>query len=622
MSRILVFDAQVLQTPAWHRGMGKYSLELIVALHNLNEVLNYWNNIQIVFSKKLNLENSVTEALQKRAPSVTVSYLNLSPNEYDNRPVAQGNRKYIDDLLNSLIRQNEADTADYIVLSLMQSEVAPAFSSLKNVHNYLLFYDLIPLMFYKTYLREPLNQKSYLSKLSELLKADTYLTISKTVANDMAAVLGIHPQRIVSIDGAPIEHGAKAHKYEVPVPFVLMPTGNDLRKNNRRGIEGFQAFNQRHNNKYTLVVTSTFEDFEIVEYKSICPNIVFTGNIKGEELEYLYQTTEALLFPTEYEGLGLPILEALEKNKPVACSDISVFREMSDKAFFYFDARDPADIGRALTDAIGTKKLPIGEYRRVINKYKWERTAEIFYNTAQKYHFTKEGSSGEELVIFSATPEESSYSTEIQALYSELHRLRDVVYYIDQRGTVKPKSINYLPHLTKVVNIAQPSHIDLPTKSLPIYFIENDACCASVLLIALANPGIVVLKDRNLEKLWIAAKERGLIDQTRFTAENIINEKYNDTNFLVSLLAGQKIVLSSHQQILKCIEELVAKLPIHLRPTVNHIPAWQTALVFKELSLDASVVDYPINTTLGYNFSIYDYARELYRLATDEQEVG
>lgn len=615
MSRKLVFDGQVFQTPAWHRGMGKYSLELIAALHELNEKESHWDEIRIVLSKRLPTESSVYTSLKNRAKNATVVELPLDPNEYDNRSVANRNRVTMDGYFSK--STEPSSVIDYIVLSIMQSEVAPAFSTLERVHNHLLFYDLIPLMFYKTYLQDTINQKGYFSKLAELLRADTYLAISKTVANDLSAMLGIDKNRILSIDGAPIAHGHTPKEIKVPRPFMLMPTGNDLRKNNKRGIEGFEIFNQRRGGKYHLLVTSVFQDFEVEELKKLSPNVVFTGNVSGEELEYLYQETSALLFPTEYEGLGLPILEALEKDKPVACSDISVFREISESAFSYFDPKDTKSIANALDTAVGLKTLPETEYNKVLDKFTWKRTARLFADFAGSF-FKQDISPDEkpELALFSPIPDEANRGVELQQLHSELSQISKPYYYFDSCGKKRDGCINYVTQIADYINISHPSSIKLPKTELPIYFIENSANSAVLLLAALANPGILVLDDTDLKALWSGAIERNVIHETRLVAEKELNRSYKINGLIASLLATQKVIVVADDKSYETFLTAARKLPKDSQPMVKMLPRPAYELVYDELRPNFGVLDYEVKSHLKDEHRTFkQYAEEIVRMA-------
>lgn len=570
MNRGLIIDGQVFQTPAWHRGMGKYSFELILALVNRNLQTNKWQGIKLILSRQLNIDAGALKML-KTLPNVEIVYLDLKPNEFDNRPVAQSNRKVASSYLDIVAQNDGLTEIDYLILSLMQSEIAPAFPGGINVNKMLLFYDLIPFMLHDIYLRDVLNNQLYLTKLAELLKTDSYFAISKTVANDLSLYLGIDKYRICSIDGAPIKHGSKPKSLKVPHPFILMPTGNDLRKNNRRGIQGFDIFNKRNSEKYNLVVTSSFTEAEMDEYKKLCPKVFFTGNVSGEELEYLYRETDALLFPTEYEGLGLPILEALEKDKPVACSNISVFREMSQTAFMYFNPHDIEDIANSLERTINFDlKIYKKEYARILAKYSWPEVANAAIRRIDDIHKVSAAKPKKQLAVFSPDVSASLHGRIVQQGHAELSAHYDTDYFLEteNRQSIQQRP-NYLMHVTKTTDISQRSHIDLSTYSTIIYNITNSAC-PRTLLTALAVPGIVILHCTDLKGLWESALQNGLIDQTRFNLEAAIDKRYGakGASFLTSIIYRQRAVIVYDDESRKVLESILTKMQTDTKPKV------------------------------------------------------
>lgn len=602
-ARNLIIDGQVFQTPAWHRGMGKYSLELVSAVDKLNSEIHVWRKVVLILSNKFSTEDSFIEKLSIKAPNIEIVSLGLNPNEYDNRMAANKNRKVINTYIESICSDKQEEQIDFLVLSLMQSEIAPAFPTQSYVTNHLLLYDLIPLMFHKTYLTNPLNQKSYLSKLAELLRADNYLAISKTVANDLAYTLGINPNRIASIDGAPIEHADNPSPVNVPTPFILMPTGNDLRKNNRRGIKAFDKFNKMHNEKYTLVITSTFKQHEIDEYTKICSRVVFTGNISGGELDYLYEKTQILLFPTEYEGLGLPILEAVEKSKPVACSDISVFKEISEDAFYYFDPRSETSIVKALNKAITSSKLPLKEYRKILDKFTWDRTANLLVESIRDSAKDNQQHPAP-LTVFAPDPRSSQAGVRFQQLYSEMQKIFDLRIYFDV-GDSLDRGFNYLGQITTTVDVSSPTSIVLDNENLPLYFIDETSS-SSILLIALANPGIVVLESPDLKQLWMRSAKRHLIHRSRINLEEELNKKYEDSNYLVSLIASQRLIIVRDKNTYRNLERLLKKVSLRVPPEVALLTAFKPALVYPDLKISTSLIDYPPSEINNLNSSTSD----------------
>jgi glycosyltransferase involved in cell wall biosynthesis len=76
--------------------------------------------------------------------------------------------------------------------------------------------------------------------------------------------------------------------------------------------------------------------------------VIFCGYVKDEELASLVQSCKAIIFPSLYEGFGIPVLEAMAARVPVACSNVTSLPEVGGDAALYFDPRQPHDIARAI----------------------------------------------------------------------------------------------------------------------------------------------------------------------------------------------------------------------------------------------------------------------------------
>ena len=101
--------------------------------------------------------------------------------------------------------------------------------------------------------------------------------------------------------------------------------------------------------------------------------IQFDGN--DSDLKNLYKKAKAFVFPSLYEGFGLPLLESLENNCPIACSDIPVFREILNDNAFYFNPESYESLISSLENAIFTKKeIEIKrKYESLKNKFSWSK---------------------------------------------------------------------------------------------------------------------------------------------------------------------------------------------------------------------------------------------------------
>jgi glycosyltransferase involved in cell wall biosynthesis len=121
------------------------------------------------------------------------------------------------------------------------------------------------------------------------------------------------------------------------------------------------------------------------EWAGVSADVVFCGWLDAGEVEGLYALAACVVFPSLYEGFGLPVLEAMVRGVPVASSDRSSLPEVAADAALLFDPTDEAAIRAAIERLIGDSverdRLRAAGLRRA-SAFSWERTAEL---TAASY---------------------------------------------------------------------------------------------------------------------------------------------------------------------------------------------------------------------------------------------
>jgi glycosyltransferase involved in cell wall biosynthesis len=121
----------------------------------------------------------------------------------------------------------------------------------------------------------------------------------------------------------------------------------------------------------------------------VADRIHFTGFVADDDLLHLYNACDLFVFPSFYEGFGLPVLEAMACGRAVACSSTSAMPEVADSAAILFDPYDTEAMTRAMADLLLDAELRsrmerIGAQRA--SHFSWQlsakKTLEVYYQVA------------------------------------------------------------------------------------------------------------------------------------------------------------------------------------------------------------------------------------------------
>jgi glycosyltransferase involved in cell wall biosynthesis len=167
-------------------------------------------------------------------------------------------------------------------------------------------------------------------------------------------------------------------------PFVFSVGDLQPRKNQIGLIAAFSKLLTAHPHlRHHLVLTGkeTWFTPKVREAARACgfaSRIHFTGFVSDPELLDLYNACECFVFPSFYEGFGLPILEAMACGRAVACSNTSAMPEVADGAGLLFDPRQIEEIARALTDILLDSELRARMERLGLQRaaaFSWQKSA-------------------------------------------------------------------------------------------------------------------------------------------------------------------------------------------------------------------------------------------------------
>ncbi|MEK7599572.1 MAG: glycosyltransferase family 1 protein [Patescibacteria group bacterium] len=500
----LIIDAQLLQTTAWDRGMGHYCRSLIEAFGKTEDS----NNVTIIVNKHLHLDEQRKTQIQDLLPKATLAILDL--------PTLSGNiertkhiaTQKLDKFIKEKYREEEVN---FLILQLFTFDYCAAFPTSAN--KFVLCYDLIPLLNWQKF-SNYFAPHMYFPHLVTLLEANTVLAISNTTKQQLQDQLSINKDRIVVINGAYIERQPIIEFALVDrgTPFILMPTADLPHKNNEVAVKAFEQFNRELGGIFKLVITSEISEDTQQLLNCYSDNLIFSGNISDQQLEYLYQKSHAVLFLSSVEGLGLPILEAINSNKPVVCSNIPVFEEISQSAFYYCDPKQSDSVASALRAAViqsgWENKQP--EYNRIRIKYTWMNSAKQLVGSLKNKQVAVEKKKKRKINI--ALPHPSSTSSSLGAIAQSLvPALKDAFEINSFVSSDKYVNENVMPLFLDYMTTVEPIEKILDTKNPSVYFIDRSSASRDVLRMAILRPGVCFITTKDTTQLLEYLAQTGQI---------------------------------------------------------------------------------------------------------------
>jgi glycosyltransferase involved in cell wall biosynthesis len=230
--------------------------------------------------------------------------------------------------------------------------------------------------------------------------ADAIITISESTRRDSLRLLGIPPQKIfttqLGVDPAyrPIRDSRLREeirqKYGLPENFILYVGLVEPRKNLPGLIQAYRSV-VGQGVRHRLVIAGRFgwnyrQVLEEIDRLGLQDLVSFTGYVPRQDLPIVYNLASLFVYPTLYEGFGLPALEALACGTPVITSEVASLPEIMGEAGILIPPGDGQALSQAILSVLSDQALR----ERMKEKgpqqaaaFTWERTAR---QTLQVYH--------------------------------------------------------------------------------------------------------------------------------------------------------------------------------------------------------------------------------------------
>lgn len=424
-------------------------------------------------------------------------------------------------------------------------------------------YDLIPYTHKELYLTNPYVTRWYNKKLQQLRESDILLSISEHTRNDCIRFLDIPEDRIINISSAVDDVFQKnqysddiidliTDKYGINGSFILYVGGIDARKNIESLIKAYASLSNNDRSNHQLVIACSISDKQrkhydrfIKKYITNSNSVIFTGYVSQDELVCLYNICHLFIFPSLYEGFGLPVLEAMNCGAPVIGSNKSSIAEVINMSEATFDPHSYQDIAEKITHVLNNNKLRdklIENSHKQVKKFSWDITGIKALEEFKKKHdaISKNiktcHSKKQRLAFISPLPPEKSGISDYSAeLLPELSRIYDIEIILDQdhlKGDYLNSNFIYRNIEWFEINAEKFDRI--------VYQFGNSPFHKHMFKLLRKYPGIVVLHDFYLSSAvaWLDSSQYipGVLRRELFASGSYKALLYENQNDLITVL--------------------------------------------------------------------------------------
>ncbi|AUS99244.1 glycosyl transferase family 1 [Nostoc sp. CENA543] len=237
--------------------------------------------------------------------------------------------------------------------------------------------------------------KNYKEKVKRCLKwTDLVLTISESSKQDIVKYLQINPEKVYvtplasryhsnSVSPELLESLEIQAKYDFSKPYLLFVSTIEPRKNINSIITVFNLLKQNYKVEHQLVLIGKkgwgYEPiFSAIASSPWRDEIHHLDYLSDELVALFYSKADVFVYPSHYEGFGLPVLEAMTLGAPVVSSNTSSIPEVAGDAAILIDPQDPMQLAESILKVISDRQLRqdlIDRGKARAKLFSWERTA-------------------------------------------------------------------------------------------------------------------------------------------------------------------------------------------------------------------------------------------------------
>lgn len=257
-----------------------------------------------------------------------------------------------------------------------------------TTYNFLYIYDLI-------YKKRPENFPDYQIRIIDLFlkraipRADRIFTLSEYSKKDLIETYQVAKEKIIvtycAVEDSFYQKADRSKSIEIKDKFNLkkpyfLTVANYYPHKNLKFLS--DAFLKEFKDDYNLVIIGIkTKNTDIIPEDS--ESIIFPGRLSQEDLIAFYQNAHLFVYPSLYEGFGIPVIEAMAAGVPVISSDRTSLKEVGGDGALFFNPEDEQDLINKIKVVLNDEDLRrdmIARAKKHIEKFSWEESARIIIN--------------------------------------------------------------------------------------------------------------------------------------------------------------------------------------------------------------------------------------------------
>lgn len=362
----IAIDARMLTNTL--TGVGRYLLNLIKHLAEIDKE----NEYRILAASRLSLDNFLSKFQAPNFRKIIVKTPMVSPRQHFTIP--------------PVLRRERIDIFHYPQFDL------PLFQKCKSV---ITIHDLNVLQIADYFPKQRFIRRTYsrwITKVS-LQRAEKIIAISQSTKEDIIRHFKTPKEKIEVIHEAADEHfhplpqeatRKTLEKYSLSSPYLLYVGVRRAHKNLLRLLEAHKLLRENRKIVHKLVIVGE-EDPRFPQVKrkvrelGLNEEVIFTGYLPEKDLPYFYNGATLFIFPSLYEGFGMPVLEAMACGTPVVCSHTSSLPEIAGETAIFVDPHNIKAMAEGMKKVIDDKglrkRLSLAGLKQA-RKFSWHRTAQ------------------------------------------------------------------------------------------------------------------------------------------------------------------------------------------------------------------------------------------------------